>query len=528
MNVVPDQNQLEKPAIASPTIIDSALFTDLLNQRAARLLWLAQHLLSDRASTLAALTRPLIADLQSQALQTEEFLDFYKARNNRQWCQLRSLVATIKLFAEVAHEVLHIHSFLPCYRLLRIERDFAAATFRCLQVIHKILIRAAQRILAQAEELGLAIPVAERWTEDYTDHLPAGRLPHNRSPRKIESAAETVTYLATAYLNLAAESELLTVTETVEPKDYSNCFPDPISEDSLRYLKVRFHCLQSLYDTYVSETEIESLDSDLPVLRSHISIVFRLLEIATHLIHYYERHLNIHTGDSMLRRKPVVTPRALLSLLMSYSITFAGQYLTYGRCFCYKMLKHYAEIGRIEVPVPSYRGFHVRPSTLVARIVQHYGSEVSMELDGQSYNAGLPMDIFRANETINAHKRRWLVTEIGRWPLPEIGISNEQIRAAVLEIIIRLAEQRKIIVYQQPLLLAEAFGKEEILLETVVKEIARLQATAQLDIKTSLTIAFVGDKRVLKDIELLASSGYGENHFGNNIALPKELSYLRH
>lgn len=61
----------------------------------------------------------------------------------------------------------------------------------------------------------------------------------------------------------------------------------------------------------------------------------------------------------------------------------------------------------------------------------------------------------------------------------------------------------------------------------MVKEIARLQATGQLDIKTDLNIAFVGDKRVLKDLELLANSGYGEDYFGNNIALPKELAYLR-
>ncbi|WP_169247844.1 hypothetical protein [Candidatus Competibacter phosphatis] len=52
-------------------------------------------------------------------------------------------------------------------------------------------------------------------------------------------------------------------------------------------------------------------------------------------------------------------------------------------------------------------------------------------------------------------------------------------------------------------------------------------ATGQIDIKTDLTIAFTGDKRVLSDLLLLAQSGYGEDCFGNNIALPKELAYLR-
>ena len=40
-------------------------------------------------------------------------------------------------------------------------------------------------------------------------------------------------------------------------------------------------------------------------------------------------------------------------------------------------------------------------------------------------------------------------------------------------------------------------------------------------------VTFIGDKRVLNDLQLLAEHGYGEDNFGNNIPLPKELSYLR-
>ena len=42
-----------------------------------------------------------------------------------------------------------------------------------------------------------------------------------------------------------------------------------------------------------------------------------------------------------------------------------------------------------------------------------------------------------------------------------------------------------------------------------------------------MKVTFIGDKRVLNDIKLLAESGYGEDKFGNNVALPDELSYLR-
>jgi hypothetical protein len=81
------------------------------------------------------------------------------------------------------------------------------------------------------------------------------------------------------------------------------------------------------------------------------------------------------------------------------------------------MLKRYAEVGQVEVSVPNYRGFHVRPATLVAKIVAHYGSDVRMELDGQSYDASSPLELFRANERINAWKRRWLAHEIAQLTL---------------------------------------------------------------------------------------------------------------
>lgn len=41
------------------------------------------------------------------------------------------------------------------------------------------------------------------------------------------------------------------------------------------------------------------------------------------------------------------------------------------------------------------------------------------------------------------------------------------------------------------------------------------------------TVRFQGDIRVLEDIRTLADSGYGEDKFGNNIVLPKSLSYLK-
>jgi hypothetical protein len=513
---------------SSRGLIDEAVFHDLISARAGPLLGFADYLCqpagTDDGTGHPVLTRPLLATLLSQATQLEELLDAYGARNNRRWCQLRALTAAHKLFANVAYKLLHIHHVLPSYRLLPIERDFTTDTTQTLAFIAGILLETASRTLDQATRLALPIPL--RSTADYPEHLPPGRLPHDRPRRQIDNASEIVTQLATAFLNLAAESELLHRVAHIPVEDYAACFPDPVSEESLRYLKYRFHNLQSLYDTYVAETEIERLDADLPLLRGHASIIFHLLEIATDLAHYYERHVNAQTGDPALRRQPLVTPQALLIHLMNYGIAYASLYLACGQRLCHGMLKRYAQVTQVELPVPRYRGFHVRPATLVAKIVLHYGSEVSMELDGEPYDASSPMDLFRANEQINAWKRRWLAAEITQLRLRDTA--QQDIKTAVMRVLLKLAGQGKLVVYEQPLKLSRELERQEgSLLERVTAEIARLQATGKIDINSGLTIRFIGDQRVLADIELLAKYGYGEDTFGNNIPLPKPLAYLR-
>jgi len=192
------------------------------------------------------------------------------------------------------------------------------------------------------------------------------------------------------------------------------------------------------------------------------------------------------------------------------------------------MLKRYAEVDRIEVPVPPYRGFHVRPSTLISKLVLHYGSEVRMQMDEEDYNACSPLELFRANEKINAQKRRWLASEIVRLKLVQEQAARSDINAVVRGVVLTLAGQGKLILYEQPLKLPdEPTGKEGTLLEKVTDEMARLLAMGKIDVDANLTATFIGDKRVLADIKLLAESGYGEDNFGNNVPLPDKLGYLR-
>jgi hypothetical protein len=511
--------------MASVIIADDN-FRELIAKRAGLLLSTAKYL-SQQEPTEKILTRPLLGELLSQSTQLEELLDMYGAGNNRRWAWFRSLTATMKLFSDVGYELLHIQHALSDYHLLPIEQDFAGDTKRTIEFTRDVLLRTATQILDQAGMLGLPAPTKRLHHETYTEQLPDGRLTEDRATRNIKNT-ETVTRLATSFLNLAAKSKLLHLLRQVQPKESSSCIPDNINEESLRELELQFHSLQSLYDTFVSGTATADIDADLPVMRGHISVVFHLLKTATAFAHYYERHVSSRYGALPPGQTPLVTPDSLSSILMGYSVNYAGKYLACAQRLCQQMLKRYAEISRIEVSVPQYRGFHVRPSTLVSQIVLHYGSDVKMKLGDESCNAAVPLEILRINEKINAEKRRWLAREIDRlWVIQE-DIIKSDVTESIRNVLFTLAGKAKLIIYEQPLEISEHFYlADNVPLKQVMNGIVHLQAEGKIGIPIDMKVEFVGDKRVLRDLGILADSGYGEDSFGNNTPLPQELVYLQ-
>jgi len=510
---------MDADLVAEPSI------HELIEKRAQTLLALSDHL-AHCAIPREALTRPLVGDLLSHSMQLEELLDTYDAAKCCNWCSLRSITAAIKLFSDVSYELLHICHRVPTYHLMPVERDFTAATNETLEFASLILAQAAKEMLNQARELGLKTPAKSDLAAPFRESLPEGRLPHSCGVRRVDTVAGTVTLLATAFLNLASECE------DVRAASRHPEFPGPglpaLSEERLRSLEFQFHNLQSQYDTYVSGTQVEHQDTDLPVLRGHASVVFHLLRIATLFAHYYERHVNKQRCSEAQFKGHLVEPEALQLVLMNYSIAFIDLYTSRAVSLCQEMLKRYAEVGRIEVPIPKYRGFHVRPSTLIAKLVLHYGSKVQMLLAEEIYDAGSSLDLFRANEKINAQKRRWLAQEIVRLDVVPAHCEPQDAASVVHSVVLALAQKSKLVLYEQPLELPERTGAGEgTLLEKVTAETARLLAMGKIDIGIDVTAQFIGDKRVLSDIQLLAEHGYGEDNYGNNIPLPKQLAYLR-
>jgi KaiC/GvpD/RAD55 family RecA-like ATPase len=155
-----------------------------------------------------------------------------------------------------------------------------------------------------------------------------------------------------------------------------------------------------------------------------------------------------------------------------------------------------------------------------------------MELQGQIYDASMPLELFRANEVINAVKRQYAAKEIMKHylikKLKMIKVDPEEMRKKLRTIFLDLLEQKTLLIYENSFSFEELDPvDDETLIDYVKRAITTYLALGKIDIASNLTVTFTGDKRVLKDIKILAENGYGEDLFGNNIVLPSELSYLR-
>ena len=473
--------------------------------------------------------RDFLNHLHTESARLEELVDHYGAQTNEVWFAFRETIAAAKLFSNLTYSVVHIRSALSRYRLLGIDGDCAGKTGSVITMLRDAIVNISNSIIEQAHYCEIETYDVETGFSPCEEEPVVFRLPADRSVRHVAKVGEIVVYLATRFLNLSEDRNVRDVLIEAEDDRYSACVPDPISEELVRAVETRFHNLQSLYDTYIFESDIEQQNEKLLYLRGHVSMIYHLLSTATDLVHYYTRHMSSLRRDTVKMIRFPMQPETILELLFEYPLRYSRYYMESAVHLCQTMIQSYSEQTVIVVPIPRYRGFHVRPSMLVSRIVAHYGSTVSVFLNNHRYNAASPLDLFRANEEINALKRRQIADMLSRKPELQVPVPADpsECRHELQLIFMRLIHADEIVLYDTDLDFEGIdTAVEATMAELTVRYIRHFVSIAKMDIRSTITIRFEGDNRALNDLEILANHGYGEDHMGNNTVLPAELSYL--
>lgn len=483
-------------------------FEDQIYEHCIRLYSLAVYA-SDKKNKEKVLSRIFLGRINLESTWMEETLDSVGARKSKMWFPFREAVSGIKLFSTVIYELLHTISGFKHYSLLDNQIDFEIKSKDVMEKLYYTLEYICKNLVKDAAKCGLHKKSAIIDDSVFVDIDKGLKLEADRKLRHIDNPGKTLVYLATEFINLRPEMALFDNLSGLSKKEFNRYIPDTVSEDKLRLILVRFHNLQSLYDTYLSESDIEEVDCRLRILRGHISFIYHLIKSSTELTHYYERHINY-------KIIPIKVDE-FLEIIISFYMKCFVEYFKGGINLCYDVIESYGEVSTIKIPIPPYRGFHVRPSTLVSKIVNYYGARMKMVLNGTSYNPATPLELFRVNEEINALKRESVNNYI-----KENEIYTKQLKEAISI----LKVSGILIQYQKDFDdITKKEGEES--LEYMKRAIAYLLASGVIDIQMEILVEYIGDTRVLNDLKILSDAHYGEDLYGNNIALPKELSYLK-
>ncbi|MFW5686202.1 MAG: HPr family phosphocarrier protein [Spirochaetota bacterium] len=473
--------------------------------------------------------RDFLNRLHSDARRVQELLDHHGAQHSTLWFPFREAVAAAKLFSDVTYAVRHVRGSLGLYELTSARDECREKTDAALETLRHALVTICAGVVEQARRCSIEpddrVLYTPRRDPEFRYQLPA-----DRRGRHVEKVGEVVVHLATSLLNLSEDRQVRDVLADHECPRCADLVPDPISEESLRSVETMFHNLQSLYDTYIFETDVEQQNADLGYMHGHISIIYHLTEIATNLVHYYVRHMSPFSRESGSAFRFPMEREQLLEFVFAYPLRFSRLYLESAVQLCQQMIRAYSVPASVEVPIPNYRGFHVRPSTLVARIVAHYGSTVTMTLSGRKYDAGSPLELFRANEAINAAKRRLIGDLLSDQPNADDEVPADPTERArrVHLLVMRLVNEGSLVIYDTDLSME---GNDEANVSTIGELAAGIIrhfiSMGKMDVRSDITVTFSGDSRAVGDIEILANNGYGEDRMGNNVELPAELSYLK-
>ena len=393
-------------------------------------------------------TQKFYVHLLKESQELEDFLDDHGARTNRNWVFFGELVASVRNFGRIAYTLIHLLRRYNVYHLEESQvKGFLDDARKTMDFLNQSIIALFEEINRECKKLGIGLPRNRISEEDFKEIYPNRMLPHNVGEEEGVDEKKNAVRIATEFLNVARRFTELECVTRIDPEKLEGVVPCRISEDKLREFQFTIHNLQSIYDTYIKNTALESESRYPKSLRGYISITLHLLEIACWLSHFYERHESeIRHEKTKKKVERIINKEMVLESAVNFAVFYVHQYLQEGTAPANKILKAHTEIDRIELKVPEGLGFHLRPSTLVAKIMNYYGSNVIMTVKDKKFNAGSPIEMMWAG-----------------------GLLKRE----------------------------------------------------NID-----TVTFEGDKRVLRDLKILADVNYGEDIMGKSIELPKELSYL--
>jgi phosphotransferase system HPr-like phosphotransfer protein len=236
-----------------------------------------------------------------------------------------------------------------------------------------------------------------------------------------------VVKIASEFLDIAKRFDELGFYEPYDMEKILGIVPANINEVKVRRFEMLVHNLQSAFDSYVMHGGYRFGNRKLKLFRGYFSVVFHLLNIIGRLLHFYERHL-YEVGYKAIykevceRLAVLIPPEILLDRTINYGLYYVCVFLNGGKKLAKEILNENIERSSIRAGIPRERGFHSRPSLMVAKIVQYYGGQVELCVGEDRYDASSVLDIQWAGGKIQKENIKEVIFEGDVRALRDIAI----------------------------------------------------------------------------------------------------------
>jgi phosphotransferase system HPr-like phosphotransfer protein len=343
-------------------------------------------------------TKKLYSRLVATSHLLEDFLDLHGAKNNKQWFFYRELASTIRHLSSSGYSQRHVVNRMQFYVLPDIG-NFKEEGDKTLQFIIEAIVNVAPVVIEEARRLGIEIPEGSYDQANFPGVVTGEMLDYDiDDDDRVNEQNQHIVKIASDFLNIVKSFEPLSFYEPYTHAEILTIVPSKVSEVEIRNFEMLIHNLQSSFDSYVIIGGYRYGNRKLKQLRAHFSVVLHILEVQGRLLHYYERHLlelgNIGIYQQVRKRlSELVDPKKLLDRTINYCLFYASHFLNAGKKVAHEILDENIEKTSIRVGIPMTRGFHNRPSMMVAKIVQHFGGKVEMVVNGDRFDASSVLDI---------------------------------------------------------------------------------------------------------------------------------------
>ncbi len=381
-------------------IIKEKDFVPLANKASHNMLTYSNYLLENRHKQLS---KKFFVTCVKESIELEDFLDDHGARNNKIWVYFGELVASIRNFSSTAYIISHILSRIKFYKLDNKKSvAFVKEAQKRLSFLQESIFALFSHLQDEAKNLGLTIPTAFLDESCFEEHLVVKSLPQNINDEGGEDIHGDIARVATELINAFNESGVFLFNRKVAIRNLDiSIIPEKINEETLRHLEAHVHNSQSMYDTYIQKTPIEAEHPVLKSLRGHISVTLHLLGVARSLSHFFERHeTSIRQEATRKKIAKIIQQKKVLDVIINFALYYYTAFIHDGQKCAHEILDKFTIVESRKVKVPEGLGFHLRPSTLVAKIANHYGSKLTMLVNNNEFDASSVIDIMWAGGMI--------------------------------------------------------------------------------------------------------------------------------